>query len=65
MNKKFEESLVNVNDFGAVGDGITDDEKAIQSAINYAISNGKNKIYFPNEKYKYTNFVISKSIQNL
>jgi parallel beta-helix repeat protein len=43
--------VVEVNDFGAKGDGISDDTEAIQSAIDYAALNnasvhlGKNKIY--------------------
>ena len=33
---------VNVKDFGAVGDGVTDDTAAIQAAINYCVANGLN-----------------------
>lgn len=35
------EQYVSVNDFGAVGDGTTDDTAAVQAAINYAIANKK------------------------
>lgn len=40
---------VNVKDFGAVGDGTTDDTAAIQSAIDYCtnLSNRKQTLYFP------------------
>jgi hypothetical protein len=39
---------VNVQtDFGAVGDGVTDDTAAIQAAINYACDNEKGAVYFP------------------
>lgn len=40
---------VNVLDFGAVGDGATDDTAAIQAAIDYCtnLSNRKQTLYFP------------------
>lgn len=33
--------------FGAVGDGVTDDAPAIQSAINYCIQTGKDLVFMP------------------
>ena len=42
---------VNVKDWGAKGDGVTDDQPAIQQAINYAIANNKNSLYFPSGVY--------------
>lgn len=36
--------------FGAIGDGITDDTKSIQSAINYCVENNM-PLYFPNKRY--------------
>ena len=42
---------VNVKDFGAVGDGVTDDTAAIQAAID---SNSGKTIYFPSGIYKFT-----------
>ena len=46
---------VSVKDFGAVGDGVTDDTAAIQTAINY-VKNAANvtTIYFPVGQYKVT-----------
>lgn len=45
---------VNVKDFGATGDGTTDDTAAIQAAINYctSLSNRKQTLYFPANNVK-------------
>lgn len=44
--------LNNVKDFGAVGDGVTDDRTAIQAAINGAVTNDKGGILFPPGTYR-------------
>jgi len=46
ITEKLPEGWINVKDFGAKGDGITDDTAAIQAAIN----NG-HRIYFPHGNY--------------
>jgi parallel beta-helix repeat protein len=48
VERKLQE-FVSVKDFGAVGDGTTDDTSAIQAAINAA-----SRIYFPEGTYKIT-----------
>lgn len=41
----------NVRDFGAVGDGATDDTEAIQAAIDAAEAAGGGTVYFPAGDY--------------
>jgi hypothetical protein len=47
----------NVKDFGAKGDGITDDQNAIQSAINDAQTNHK-ILFFPSGNYLHSNLIL-------
>lgn len=44
--KRFESVFINAKDFGAKGDGTTNDTVAIQNAINHCISNNLT-LYFP------------------
>lgn len=48
------EQYVSVEDFGAVGDGVTNDAAAIQAAINYAASNGSKTVLFAQGKNQTT-----------
>jgi hypothetical protein len=52
---------VNVKDFGAVGDGITDDTAAIQTAVDYGIANGLCLI-FSYGNYAVTEIVIQDAV---
>lgn len=46
--------IKNVMDFGATGDGTTDDTAAIQAAINWTSGANRGTIYFPPGSYKVT-----------
>ncbi len=50
--------VVSVKDFGATGDGTTDDTAAIQAALNSAAS-----VFFPNAKYRITS-TLSQTVLN-
>jgi hypothetical protein len=47
-------SPINVMDFGARGDGTTDDSVAIQAAIDAAVSTNVRHLYVPRGNYKHT-----------
>jgi Pectate lyase superfamily protein len=49
--------VYNVKDYGAVGNGTTDDTTAIQSAIN-AVSNSGGVVYLPRGTYKITDTLL-------
>jgi hypothetical protein len=51
---------VNVKDFGAKGDGVTDDTSAIQDAIDYSSSGNNGKVYIPSGFYICTSTIIVK-----
>jgi hypothetical protein len=62
---------VSVKDFGAVGDGVTDDTAALQAACNFALASSANfdtvTINFPTGTYAYTtspNWAISRLEMN-
>jgi len=44
-------NYVSIKNFGAEGDGETNDRQAIIDAVNYAVENDKEIIYFPNGTY--------------
>ena len=52
----YSDGIINVKDFGAKADGITDDTKAIQTAINHASSQSMTTIYFPKGIYSIASY---------
>jgi hypothetical protein len=56
VQDKLQES-VSVKDFGAVGDGVTDDTAAIQAAIDAVQAAGGGTVYVPKGQYKTTDVI--------
>jgi hypothetical protein len=52
--------MLNVKDFGAVGNGVTDDSDAIRAAVQYAVNNGK-PLYFPRATYLFAKTTANQS----
>jgi hypothetical protein len=53
VHQKFQES-VSVKDFGAVGDGVTDDSVAFQAAMTFLASQDDASLYIPSGVYRLT-----------
>ncbi|WP_460427392.1 glycosyl hydrolase family 28-related protein, partial [Azotobacter armeniacus] len=51
-NVLFEPSVFNARDFGALGDGVSDDRAAIQAAIDAAHAAGGGTVYLPAGEYR-------------
>jgi len=49
---------INVKDYGAVGDGNTDDWSAIQNAINFVGNAGGGVVFFPHGNFAITNTLV-------
>jgi parallel beta-helix repeat protein len=49
--------IVSVKDFGAKGDGVTDDAAAIQAAVNFVYSNGGGIVFVPVGTYSISTWI--------
>jgi len=57
--------VINVKDWGAFGNGSTNDATAIQNAINYCISRGGGTVFFPSGNYVVNSALTVGSSQNV
>jgi hypothetical protein len=58
LSRWYNTGVVNVKDFGAKGDGVTDDTAAIQAAFNVIGNNGGGVVLFPPATYHLTTAIM-------
>lgn len=69
VKKQIGKLILNINDFGAVGDGFTDDTTAIQNAINECSDRGGGDVIIPfsksplNSPYIFTTIVVKEHVR--
>lgn len=51
--------IVSVKDYGAKGDGLTDDTASIQAALNYIVTNGGGTLFLPPGTYNVTSLSLN------
>jgi len=55
------QDIISVKDYGAVGDGTTDDTTAIDAAFQHVVTNG-GTLYFPEGTYKVTSSITNNAV---
>src|SRR6185436_1653686 len=54
-----------VKDFGAAGDGTTDDSDAVNAAIEAAQDAGGGIVFYPSSRYRFTNIPIVSGVSHV
>lgn len=65
LTNRYNKLVVNVKDYGAMGDGTTNDTDAINAALNACVSLGCNSLYFPNGTYLTDPITISSTVLHI
>ncbi|MCB2298280.1 glycosyl hydrolase family 28-related protein [Clostridium tagluense] len=65
LSDKEKKSSYDVRDYGAKGDGITDDTLSIENAINSAFMNGGGTVYFHSNTYIASSIILKEKVRLL
>jgi len=62
VDEQLADIALNVKNYGAIGDGVTDDTAAIQAAIDTAAANGYGSVYIPEGTFIFTAFTLKSGV---